>query len=341
MAEESSASSYRPLSFVAEAITGRAMRFAAEGRHLAAALEYQALAELDRDDLHAALRWAYHALRGGQRERAAEGWLTAACTYARREDTRRAMMLLRRAFELAPGRCTRARMEAVVRAAGEPAASLAERAAVGHLQAGRFDAARDLHELLAECDPSSVTKTIKAAQLGLDHGDAERAEISLRAAAGRMHATGRAGEYVRVVEAMISAGTRCDGDALLELARIYLRRGETAQASVRLELLRRVEPHRLEAVELLLRAYAALGRTQDALRVLHDVAERREHDRAVLDAMFIRTAAHPSRDPYWSRAIRSYRDWLENPVTQEIEVPGPPPPPPMWGTLRERLPMPP
>jgi uncharacterized protein HemY len=173
-----------------------------------------------------------------------------------------------------------------------------------------------------------VTKTIAAAKLGLDDGDAERARTSLRAAAGRMHATGRAGEYVRVVEALIDAGAPCDGDTLLELARIYLRRGETALAAARLELVRTVEPHRLEAVELLLRTYAALGRTQDALRVLCDVAERGRHERPLVDALFVRTALHPSRDVAWARAIRSYRDWLDNPTTQEIVLPAAPPPPP-------------
>jgi len=50
-----------PVSVVAEGIFSRAQRFAREGRHLAAALEYQALADLHRNDVNAALR-CYDAL---------------------------------------------------------------------------------------------------------------------------------------------------------------------------------------------------------------------------------------------------------------------------------------
>jgi lipopolysaccharide biosynthesis regulator YciM len=246
-------------------------------------------------------------------------------------EARRAMVLARRACSLAPSELTRARMEPVVRACGREAEMLCEIAARDHVAHGRFDAARELRELLAECDPISVTKKIDAAQLDLQHGDATRAEGLLVLAASQMHEAGRTGEYVRIAETMIAHG-RHDPETTLELVRIYLRRGQVTDALSRLALLRRDAPSRLEVVELTLLCQAALGQTNAALHVLRDAFTRGGHDLATLRRLCDRVAGFDSRDPGFATAVRRLRD----------DPPAPrrgPPPPPDWSTRPARPPV--
>jgi tetratricopeptide (TPR) repeat protein len=313
---------YRPLPFVTQAIAERAERFRREGRWLAAALEYQALAKLDRDDVRAALRWADAKVRGGQRDRAGEAYLFAASGLARRGQPRRAMMLARRALECEPAAIVRSRIEAIVAACGKDGESLCEQAARLHVAASRFEQAKQLRELLVEHDPGSVTKTLRAAELGLAHGDADSAGTSLAAAAQRMHASGRTGEYVRIAETMIAHG-RHDADTTLELVRIYLRRGQVHEALLKLELLRRIAPSRLEVIELALRCQAALGHTAAAVVILRDAARRRGADDPALQSLFDRVLELDARDPGFRDAIRTVRNTIASPRRG-------PPPPPRW-----------
>ncbi len=337
-ASRTTSGEYRPLPFVTQTLAERADRLHREGRYLAAALEYQALVRLDPDDLRAALRWADALVRGAQRERAAVAYLAAASALARREPTRRAPMLARRALMLArralecdPAALVRTRIEAVVAACGPDGDALCEQAARVHCHAGRFDEARSLRELLALRDPGSVTKTLRAAELGLVHGDAEAAETTLAEAAQRMHASGRTGEYVRIAETMIAHG-RHDADTTLELVRIYLRRGQVHEALVKLELLRRIAPSRLEVIELAVRCQAALGQTGAALVVLRDAARRRGPDDPALHALLDRVLELDARDPGFVDAIRALRSAL-----REAPIAGrQPPPPPRWALLRAR-----
>lgn len=319
---------YRPLAFATRAAAERAEQLHRAGRHVAAALQWQAVVRLDPTDIRAALRWADASLRAGQRPRAAEASLAAAAAVAATGEARRTMVLARRAHSLAPAELTRARLEPVVKCCGREAEQLCEIAAREHVAAGRFDAARELRELLADCDPISVTKKIDAAQIDLEHGDATRAEGHLVEAASRMHEAGRTGEYVRIAETMIAHG-RHDPETTLELVRIYLRRGQVTEALNRLALLRRDAPSRLEVVELTVRCHAALGQTNAALCVLREAFTRGGHDTTMLVRLCDRVAAFDSRDPGFAKAVQQLRD----------DAPPPrrgPPPPPGWATRPTR-----
>ncbi len=313
---------YRPLGFAAEAVALRAERLRREGRHLAAALEWRAVVRIDSKDSYAALRWADSCIRGGQRGRAAEAYLTAATIFAGAGEPRRAMVLARRAMEIEPAEVISARIGIVVHACGREAEALCETAARAHVAAGRFDRARELRELLVECDPGSVTKTLLVAEIEHEHGDPSRAAHQLTAAASRMHATGRTGEYVRIAETMLAHG-RHDPETTLELVRIYLRRGQAAAAVTKLELLLRHAPARLEIVELLVRCHAALGDTAAALRLLENTLRRRGHDEITLGRLCERAEAFDSRDPGFAAAVRLLRN-------RPMPVHRSPPPPPLW-----------
>lgn len=313
---------YRPLTFATEAVAQRADRFRREGRHLAAALEWQTLVHLDPNDSHAALRWADACIRGGQRHRAAEAYLAAAAIFAGTGEHRRAMVLARRGMEMEPAEVTRTRIEVVVRKCGRDGEALCETAARAHVAAGRFDRASELRELLVDCDPGSVTKALRAAEIAFDHGDPSRATQQLALAASRMHATGRTGEYVRIAETMIAHG-RHDPDTTLELARIYLRRSQPAEALVKLELLRHHAPGRLEIVEMLVRCHAALGDTVAAIAVLEDTLRRRSHDELTLAELCDRVEGFDSRDRGFAAAVRRLRE-------RPRRLHRCPPPPPRW-----------
>jgi predicted Zn-dependent protease len=313
---------HRPLGVAAEAMVRRAERLHGEGRHFAAALEWQAVVRLDPNDRRAALRWADACMRSGQHQRAAEAYLTAATALADARELGCAMVLARRAMQTDASAVIRPRIETIVRACGHPAEALAEAAARAHVDAGRFDAAVALRELLVECDPGSVTKTLSAAQLGLEHGDPARATGALVEAASRMHERGRTGEYVRIAETMLACG-RHDPDTILELARIYLRRGQVSEAVAKLQLLRRTEPGRLEVVELLVRALASSGETAGAIAVLEEAMRRGAHDRDAVARLLARAEAFDGIDGGFRTAVRRLRD---RPTTSR------PPPPPAWAS---------
>lgn len=311
----------RPLGFAAEAIVQRATRLHREGRHFAAALEWQAAVRLVPTDATLALRWADACVRAGQTGRAAEAYLAAAHARAAAGQRGPAMVLARRAMEIDAGAVVRERIELVVRRCGAPAEALCEAAARGHVAAGRFDAAVRLRELLVECDPGSVTKTMRAAEIGLEHGDRGRATETLVETASRMHATGRTGEFIRVAEATRASGWE-DADTLLELGRVYFGRGEVREAAARLEALRALAPERLEGIELLVRCYAGLGETTRGIAVLEETARAAKGEalRRDVERLFARAEGFDGRDAAFRGAVRRLRE-------RGI---GGPPPMPMW-----------
>ena len=305
---------YRPWSFVTEAIAERAERFRREGQHVAAALEWRALADLDDRDVRAAVRWAHHATRTGRVELAAAAFFAAAGAAVRAGDPRRALLLARHALELAPACATRSRLEPIARGYGPEGEALSTMAARLHTEAGRDELALDIHQLLSFCDAAAHARAV-----------ASRPDTV---------ATTGTGEFVRVAEAMIARG-RHDADTVLELARIYLRRRQPHAAVEKLELLRRVAPDRIAAAELLVYALVAVGRTRAALGVLQDVARRRPDATPEMRALFDRVAAIPTGDADWSRLVRAIADRVL--VSGVIEVPRPqgtPPPPPVWSMPR-------
>jgi hypothetical protein len=309
-------SSHRPWSFVTEAIAARAERFHREGRHVAAALEWRSLADLDDRHVRAAVRWAHHAARTGRVDRGAAAFFAAAGAAVRAGDPRRALLLARHALALSPASATPARLDPIARGCGAEGEALCTVAARLHADAGRDELALELHQLLAACDAAA------------------RARIRGFAAPS---AAGRTGEFVRVAETMIARG-RHDADTVLELAKIYLRRGQPHAAVEKLELLRRVAPDRLEAAELLVQALVVVDRTRAALGVLQDVARRRRDAVAELRALFGRMEALSCPDPDWPRLVRAIAERVE--VSGVIEVPRPrgtPPPPPIWSLPRRTV----
>ncbi len=300
--------SSRPWSFVTEAIAERAERFRRDGQHLAAALEWRALADLDDHHVRAAVRWAHHIARSGRGANAtAAAYFAAAAAAVRAGDPGRAWLLARHALTVDPSAATRARLEPIAHGCGAQGEALCAVAARLHADAGREETALELHQMLAACEPG-------------------RAEPSVT-----RHGTG---EFVRVAEAMIARG-RHDVETMLELARIYLRRGEPFAAAEKLELLRRVAPDRLDAVELLVHALLGVGRTRAALGVLQDAARRRRDATVEVRALFDRMAGLPCTDADWPRLVAAVRERVL--VSGVIEVPrehGTPPPPPVWSLPR-------
>jgi hypothetical protein len=315
--ESQSPAGYRPWSFVTEAIAERAERFRREGQHVAAALEWRALADLDDHDVRAAVRWAHHAARTGRVERAAAAFFAAAGAAVRAGDPRRALLLARHALELAPATATRSRIEPIARGCGPEGEALCTVAAQLHGEAGRDDLALELHQLLAFCDATA-------------HGRAVTSRPPIVSTTGT-------GEFVRVAEAMIARG-RHDADTVLELARIYLRRSQPHAAVEKLELLRRVAPDRLAVAELLVHALVAVGRTRAALGVLQDVARRRVDARPDIRALFDRMEGIAVADPEWPRLVRAIADRvLVSGVIEVARPQGTPPPPPVWSMPRRPI----
>ncbi|MBK6916339.1 MAG: hypothetical protein IPH07_02955 [Deltaproteobacteria bacterium] len=331
----------RPLGFAKGVMGDRADGLRRQRRWTAAALEYQSMVRLDADDVAAALRWADCCWRARQPAGAAQGWLAAAAALARAGQHRRALGLAQRAAALDPEQVVRSRIEAIVRSCGAPAEALCEIAARAHGAARRFDRARELRELLLECDPGSVTKTMRVAEVDLQHGDRERGASLLTDAAARMHASGRAGAFVRLAETLIDHG-RLDADATLELARIYLRRGQVAEALQKLELARRRSPLRLELVELSLRCHAALGSGAAAEVMLDDLLART--GAAVGDAaqqqalcrMLEQAAGFAGRDGRWRERMLAWLRRAAAPGQPSAPRRPTPPPPPAWAVRASR-----
>lgn len=314
----------RPLSFVTDDVRERAAEAILERRHADAAQELTLLSSLAPRDLSVWLQLAHQRVLAGQPAAAAEAYLEAAAIYAKRGHGRRGLTVARRALQLHVAACTPARLEPVARCLGAGAATLVEQVARGHLLAGRPDAARRLLAMLLELDPAAVDRRWQLAEVQLAQGAWMDAVEQLYLVIDGLRSHGRVSELVHVAEMALRYGGP-DAGLLRELAAIYRRTGQRAQAVTKLEQLHRLDPEDAEALEGLARAAIESDKVEGALQYLGQLVgiSSRVDDRAVVRSLLER-AERWSDDPVFSSGVESLR------VRALCRAPGrrlPPPPP--------------
>lgn len=304
--------SRRPLTFLTTPVWERARQLAVEGRHDAAATEYQVLTDLDPDDVKASLKLAHHLVAAGHHARAADEYLRLASVYVRLGHPKRAVTVALRALRVEPSRVVRGRLAPLVAGLGPMATALCEQISRAHILSGRHEQARDVLGLLVHSDPSASPRRLRLAELDLAKGRTTEAVAELRIVADGMRAHGRTQELLRVLEMMHAHGGP-DEAVLRELATIYLRCGQPRRAQRKLEALHRIAPCDRVTLERLARVHASLGRLELTLRLLGRLATlvNEQADRDELRAMLHRAASWCS-DASYQRALEDLEIWALN-----------------------------
>ncbi|MEM9453341.1 MAG: hypothetical protein AAGF11_04125 [Myxococcota bacterium] len=284
-----------------------------EGRHEAAATEYQVLTDLDPDDVKASLKLAHHLVEAGHPARAADEYLRLAGIYVRLGHPRRAMTVALRALRVESSRVVRVRLAPLMAGLGPMAAALCEQVSRVHILSGRPEQARDVLGLLVHSEPTALPRRLRLAELDLAKGRTTEAMAELRVVADGLRARGRTQDLLRVLEMMHAHGGP-DEAVLRELATIYLRCGQPRRAQRKLEVLHRVAPRDRVTVERLARVHATFGRLESTLRLLGRLVTLAESqaDRDELRAV-LRRAASWCSDASYQRALDDLGIWAARP----------------------------
>jgi pilus assembly protein FimV len=261
------------LAFSKEKAHDRAERFAAKGQHDRAAKEYLAIVEHDPKDVRAWLMLADCLVRCGDRAGAIERYLQVAGFYASQKQPQKAVAVYRQVLNLDPGRldilskCASINLEL-----GRTTDAVAAYEQVGHaqLQSGHIAEALHTFTLVADADPTVVSKRLRLAELYSREKQIDEAVEAFRQAGDELLRTDRKADFVRVAERLIYHKND-DKPSIRKLAKVYLDLGDPRRALVKLNGLLHADPHDKEGLELLAETFVALQKPDKAVSVLSEL----------------------------------------------------------------------
>jgi pilus assembly protein FimV len=261
------------LAFSKEKAHDRAERFAAKGQHDRAAKEYLAIVEHDPKDVRAWLMLADCLVRCGDRTGAIERYLQVAGFYASQKQPQKAVAVYRQVLNLDPGRldilskCASINLEL-----GRTTDAVAAYEQVGHaqLQSGHIAEALHTFTLVADADPTVVSKRLRLAELYSREKQIDEAVEAFRQAGEELLRTDRKADFVRVAERLIYHKND-DKPSIRKLAKVYLELGDPRRALVKLNGLLHADPHDKEGLELLAETFVALQKPDKAVSVLSEL----------------------------------------------------------------------
>ncbi|MCA9562714.1 MAG: hypothetical protein KC561_04450 [Myxococcales bacterium] len=120
-------------------------------------------------------------------------------------------------------------------------------------------------------DPDDVSTHIQMGEELSEMGRSAEAADAFAKAADRLYEFGRLKEFTKVSE-RYSFHRSEDGARLKRLVEVYLQRGDPKRALAKLELLFKAAPKDAEGLELLVRAFRDVGRPENAVNVLKELA---------------------------------------------------------------------
>jgi pilus assembly protein FimV len=263
------------LAFSKEKAHDRAERFAAKGQHDRAAKEYLAIVEHDPKDVRAWLMLADCLVRCGDRAGAIERYLQVAGFYASQKQPQKAVAVYRQVLNLDPSRldilskCAALNLEI-----GRTSEAVAAYEQVGHaqLQSGHIAEALHTFALIADADPTAVSKRLRLAELYSREKQVDEAVEAFRKAGEELLRTDRKADFVRVAERLIYHRND-DKPTIRTLARVYLELGDARRALVKLNGLLHSDPHDKEGLELLAETFVVLKKPDKAVSVLVELVK--------------------------------------------------------------------
>ncbi len=261
------------MAFSKEKAHERAEKFAARGQHDKAAREYQSIVDNDPKDIRAWLMLADCLARTGDRGAALQRYLQVADYYAGAKEHQKALAVYRQALNIDPNRldvhykCAQLNME--IGRVHDAIASFEQIAAV-QLQSGHVGEALKTYRVIADADPSIVSKRLRLAELYSRERMLAEAVDAFRVAGDVLLQSGRKADYVRVAERLIYHKND-DRPTIRKLARVYLELGDPRRALMKLNGLLQADQHDREGLELLAETFIALGKPDKATSVIAEL----------------------------------------------------------------------
>ena len=255
-----------------------AQRLAARGSFAKAAeLLVQVLSE-DPEDVRLWLKLGDYQKQGGSIAGAVNAYLKAANHYTERGFFLKAVACWKQILNSDPGYADghlRLAELYVQLSMGPDAVAQYQVVAAAYEREGRAREALDVLARICELLPDDVPSRIRLAEGHARLGDLDAACGEFRLVLDLLDARDRLDDFVQVAERMVYLAPN-DLDTLRRLSSAYLRKGDAKRALARLQLVFKSTPTDIETLELLARAFAALGQTAKAVSVHREVARIHE-----------------------------------------------------------------
>lgn len=281
------------MAFSKEKAHERAEKYAAKGQHDRAAREYQSVVEHDPKDVRAWLMLASSLARAGDRAGAISRYMQVADFYSSQKDRQKALAVYRQVLGLDPNRldihykCAQLNLD--IGRVHDAIASF-EQIGQAQLQAGHVADALETYRVIADADPSIVSKRLRLAELYSRERMVDKAVDAFRRAGDLLLESDRKADFVRVAERLIYHKSD-DRPTTLKLARVYLDLGDPRRALMKLNALLQIDQHDAAALELLAETFIALGKPDKAISVLLELVRGLREDGAEGDVEAARVVA--------------------------------------------------
>ncbi len=137
-------------------------------------------------------------------------------------------------------------------------------------------------EKMVHLDPRNVTVTVRYAEALSRENRKEEAARAFADGARVLKEEGNTQDYIKVSERLLYHRSD-DVDLARELAELYMERGDTKRALVKLQICFKADPKNIRTLEMIADGFQKLGQTQKTLSVYREIArlyvEAEEHGR--------------------------------------------------------------
>ena len=264
-------------------INDNALKYIQKGQIKKAIKEYEKILAEEPNDVRTLLKKGDLLVRVGEKDPAVETYLKVATTYSLQGFHLKSVAVFKQILKI-----DEKRMEVNLRLADEYQNLGIIGDAITHLQSvvvqyetqGKTKESLEILQRMVELDPENVASRIKLAELFSREGMTEDAVREFGRAAEYLKTANRIEDFIKVAERLIFHDS---GDLKLvkELANIYLQRGDTKRALVKLQICFKEEPQDLETLTMLGLAFQELGQPQKTISVYKEMAKlHQEHGNA-------------------------------------------------------------
>lgn len=256
-----------------EKLTAQAQKFIEKGQYERAIREYLKIVAEDEKDVRTWLKIGDLFVKLGQKAQAAQTYQKVARFYADQGFYLKSVAVYKQILKIDP------RLIDVNLALAELYQQLGlVQDAIGQYEAvaaflqreGRGRDAISAHRAALDLDPENVAQRIKLAELYSKEDMAKEAAREFRRTAEQLRALGRTEDFLKVGERLLFHDPE-DSATARELATLYLERGDARRALTKLQISFKADPRDPQTLDLLSRAFLALGQHQKSISVLKEL----------------------------------------------------------------------
>ncbi len=256
-------------------VNDNALKYIQKGQIKKAIKEYEKILAEEPSDVRTLLKKGDLLVRVGEKDEAVETYLKVASTYSQQGFHLKAVAVFKQILKIDDKR-----LDVNLKLADEYQNLGIVGDAITHLQSvvvqfetqGKIKESLEILQRIVELDPENVASRIKLAELFSREGLTEDAVREFGRAAEYLKTANRIEDFIKVAERLIFHDSK-DLKLVKELANIYLQRGDTKRALVKLQICFKEEPQDLETLTMLGLAFQELGQPQKTVSVYKEMAK--------------------------------------------------------------------